>query len=267
VDSNDGQTRSLSVVRYDGPGHGEVAQDLVVREELLRIMVNGKELAIASVLPAMLDEFVHGLLLAAGIIDKLEDVVSCDMDTARGTAIVDVAGMSALTDYAEAPVLLGSACGADPLAVSTHKLTAIESNVRVSYNAILAAGKELLQGSRLFRDTGGVHSASLNRTDGSVVCHADDIGRHNAFDKIAGACLLGSTDPTECFAVCTGRLSSEIVTKAWRLGLPVLVSRSAATTRGVEIAQDAGITLVGFARGKRFNVYSHAERITPGDSS
>lgn len=267
MESNDDQTRSVSITRFNSSGEGETTHDLVVREELLHILVNGKELAIASVLPSMLDEFVHGLLLAAGIINKLEDVVSCDVDAARGTAIVEVAEMSALTDYAEAPVLLGSACGADPLAVSTHKLTAIESQIRVSYSAILAAGKELLQGSRLFRDTGGVHSVSLNRADGTVVYHADDIGRHNAFDKIAGACLLNHIDPTRCFAVCTGRLSSEIVTKAWRLELPVLVSRSAATTRGVDIARDAGITLVGFARGKRFNIYCHPERITPGDSS
>jgi FdhD protein len=267
VNESDDQTRSVSITRFDSPGPGETASDLVVREELLRIMVNGKELAIASVLPAMFDEFVHGLLLAAGIIDKREDVLCCDMDSERGVAIVDVAGMSALTDYAEAPVLLGSACGADPLAVSTHKLTAIDSRIRISYSAILAAGKELLQRSRLFRDTGGVHSVSLNHADGTAIVHADDIGRHNAFDKVAGAVLLGGIDPTECFAVCTGRLSSEIVTKAWRLGLPVLVSRSAATSRGVDIAQDAGITLVGFARGKRFNVYSHAERITPGDAS
>ena len=267
MDGSDDQTRSLSITRFDSPGPGKPAQDLVVREKLLRIMVNGKELAIASVLPAMLDEFVYGLLLAAGIINMRDDVLSCEVDAALGTAIVDVAGMSALTDYAETPVLLGSACGADPLAVSTHKLTAIDSRIRISYDAILAAGTTLLQRSRLFRDTGGVHSVSLNRLDGTAIVHADDIGRHNAFDKVAGACLLGGIDPTECFAVCTGRLSSEIVTKAWRLGLPVLVSRSAATTRGVEISLDAGITLVGFARGKRFNVYSHAERITPGGTS
>ena len=124
----------------------------------------------------------------------------------------------------------------------------------------------LCDDSVLFRETGGVHSVALCDREGSTLLRTEDIGRHNACDKLLGAVLLhGGFEPAQCIMMCTGRLSSEMVIKAWRLGVPVLASRSAPTSRAVEIAQSAQLTLVGFVRGKRLNVYCHPQRVAGGD--
>jgi len=122
---------------------------------------------------------------------------------------------------------------------------------------------ELQRASPLFSSTGGVHLAALSRGDG-LLDVAEDIGRHNAVDKVIGKALRGagqSADLPNLTLLTTGRLSSEIATKAVRVGLPVVISRSAPTSAAVELAREADLCLVGFARGRRLNVYSAPWRL------
>jgi FdhD protein len=262
MDNAGNQFLELSITRVTGDGRESAETDVVVREQQLRIVVNDQELAVASILPGMEREFAYGLLLASGVIEAAAEVRSWVFDDKRGIAFIDVARELPVADAATPPVLLGTACGSQPLAVSSMKLNPITSRTKVPAGAILSAAESLRQESVLFRDTGGVHSAALCRNDGSMLFRADDIGRHNACDKVIGACLLEKgVDPAACFMICTGRLSSEMVTKAWRFGLPVIASRSAATSRAIEIAGHAAISLAGFVRAGRMNIYCGAQRI------
>jgi FdhD protein len=121
--------------------------------------------------------------------------------------------------------------------------------------------KEFLSGAETFKATGGTHIAALS--DGAkILFTSEDIGRHNAIDKILGRCFLRGVETRDKLILCSGRMSSEIVQKALRNGIPVVVSRSAPTSLAIDTARRFGITLAGFARGERMNVYSYPARIT-----
>ncbi|MFH1909193.1 MAG: formate dehydrogenase accessory sulfurtransferase FdhD [Chloroflexota bacterium] len=118
----------------------------------------------------------------------------------------------------------------------------------------------LLSSQKLYRETGGVHTSALS--DGEkILIAAEDIGRHNTLDKIAGRCLLENIWPEERILLTTGRISSEMLQKAARLGAAAVISRTAPSSLAVEMAESLGITLIGYARRDRFNVYAHEERI------
>jgi formate dehydrogenase accessory protein FdhD len=113
-----------------------------------------------------------------------------------------------------------------------------------------------------FRRTGGVHVAALYTADGELVDCAEDVGRHNAVDKVIGSCALRKRDLSKCFLASSGRLTGDIVLKAARMKIPVVSSLAAATDSGIEVAKRAGVTLIGFVRGQRMNVFTFPERVT-----
>ena len=120
--------------------------------------------------------------------------------------------------------------------------------------------EQLFESQSLYRETGGVHTSLLSDGE-NVVVAAEDIGRHNTLDKIAGLCLLRNIWPNIRILITTGRISSEMLQKAARLRAPVLISRTSPSSLSIEMAQRYGITLVGYARRQRFNVYSNAGRV------
>jgi FdhD protein len=146
-------------------------------------------------------------------------------------------------------------------AADTQNIRPIASKMKLSADNIFNMMKEFQQRSEVFRATGGVHSAAL--CDGNrIMLFSEDIGRHNAIDKIFGHCLLNNI-PTEEHAIMTsGRVSSEILFKVLKRNIPIILSKSAPTASGVKLANDAGITLVGFVRGKRMNIYTNDWRVT-----
>jgi len=120
----------------------------------------------------------------------------------------------------------------------------------------------LFESQELYRETGGVHTSALS--DGQrILLSAEDIGRHNTLDKIAGLCLMKDVWPETRILITTGRISSEMLQKAARLGAPLLISRTSPSSLSIEMAERYGITLIGYARRHRFNVYSGAQRLGP----
>ena len=131
---------------------------------------------------------------------------------------------------------------------------------KVQPEAIGQLVESLFQNQQLYRETGGVHTSALS--DGNrIVLVAEDIGRHNTLDKIAGLCLMENIWPETRLLITTGRISSEMLQKAARLKAPILISRTSPSSLSIEMAERYGITLIGYARRDRFNVYSNAQRV------
>lgn len=256
------QSEVKSIMRFSSSSGCVQVEDSVAVESLFRIVLNGTEFAVASILPGMEREFTYGFLFAAGAIGEAQDIADFSFDIERGVAFVHTSKDTPPSSIPSAPYILSTACGSEPQTLSTAGLKPLQDDLYVRLETIMDAVKHIERDSLLFRSTGGVHSAALFTTKGELIHRADDIGRHNAFDKVAGACMLNKTENLcESFIVSTGRLSAEIVSKCWRLAIPILASSSCVTTRAIEIAGAANITLAGFVRANRLNVYTVCERI------
>jgi FdhD protein len=123
---------------------------------------------------------------------------------------------------------------------------------------------EFLRATALYRRAGGVHGAVLAQGE-RLLCAAEDVGRHNALDKIAGMCLRQGQPTQDCVLLTTGRVSSEMVNKVARMGVPIVISRTSPTSLSIQLAQAWSITLIGYTRRRSFRVYAGAGRVVAGD--
>jgi FdhD protein len=157
-----------------------------------------------------------------------------------------------------------SGCGKGVMYASAVEVASrhpLKSELSVPAERILDLIDGLQGRSKLHKRTGGVHSAALSVAGAPPDVDLDDIGRHNAVDKVIGDALLRGLDLSRCVLVNSGRVSSDILHKAKRAGIPVVVSRGAPTHQSVLRAREMGVTLIGFARGRNFNIYSHPDRV------
>jgi len=157
--------------------------------------------------------------------------------------------------------IVTSACGDQSIYQYQRKPAKVTSNLKVKAEVVFNSVNQLNFKAEVFKQTGGVHAAAIYMADGSMVALAEDVGRHNAVDKVIGMAALKQARFGECFLTSTGRLSGDIVFKASKVGLPIVASLGAALDSGVAMAEAANLTLAGFVRGKRMNIYTCAERI------
>jgi FdhD protein len=160
----------------------------------------------------------------------------------------------------ESPATLTSGCAKGVTFASNENLSAIQDDFHVNTSSIIELYKQFQKKSELFRTTGGVHAAALC-DEKEMLVFAEDIGRHNAVDKIIGYAFLENIPLQKKILLLSGRLSSEIINKAVRAKVPVLISRAAPTDLAVEIAKRYNITLIGFLRGQKLNIYSKPDRL------
>ena len=137
----------------------------------------------------------------------------------------------------------------------------MQSDLTVAPAALLALMDRLQEAQTIFQDTGGTHGVALASPDGEVFFHAEDVGRHNAMDKVIGRAVLTRQDLTALVALLCGRISFEMALKAIRAGIPILAAVSAPTSMALELARELNLTLVGFVRGQRLNIYTAPERM------
>jgi FdhD protein len=253
-----------TVVRYCGPGPPEVTTDELVVETPLKLEVDGTELMTASILPGLELEFAYGALFSTGLIDTANDVLKAGFNARSGLVSVELARVAAERLAAIPIAAAASSLCRIPETKPDGKYCAVDSILEVDRADVLEAARLVQEESSLFRRTGGVHSVALFTAGLECIARADDISRHSAFDKAIGACLRTGRNWNDCFAACTCRMSTSIVRKVWRAGIPLLVSRACAFTRAVDLAESAGIALAGFARGERFSVYCCPHRIRGG---
>lgn len=252
--------KSVNLLRVDS-GRTERADDIVAVEETLTLRLDGAELVSLLYTPPMAAELALGYMLSEGYIAGMEDVA--DVSSAEG--VVDVRLKKPFTGAAAERVrVITSGCGGGitfTYPKGLKQIRPVVCNRTFTAQEVLSACSEFRKASGLFETTGGVHSAALY-AGGRPAAFAEDIGRHNAVDKVFGICLMSGMETADSMLVSTGRISSEILIKCVKRGVPLVVSRGAPTSLAVELARRFKVTLVGFARGRRMNVYTHEERIT-----
>jgi FdhD protein len=227
----------------------------VPREMGLTIYVNGGELVTILCTPTKLIQLVLGFLYSEGIIADKDDVKV--MRVCEEESLADVRLRTA--GY-EPPArrTLGSGCGGGiSFAPERQK---VESSISAKPSEVLSLMKQLNEGAELYRFCGGVHTSALADTENLMVV-AEDIGRHNTLDKIMGECLLTELSTKDRLLLTTGRISSEMLIKASKMETPIVISRSSPTDQAILLAQELGITLLGYVRGNRLSAYSHEERL------
>jgi FdhD protein len=244
----------VRVLRFvDGEGYSEL-EDLVAVESMLNIYVNNKPYTTLLLTPMMIEELVIGNLYTSGIVKSINDIKSIRVN---GEAVyVDVKGDVEVSYRGVKP----PSCMDDILNL------AIEHGVKdfsfkIKPQNILEAFKLMRSKTIIFNQTGCTHSAALFDEKLEILILAEDIGRHNAIDKVIGYIVKNLLQTKKSILTVTGRLTYEVVLKAAMAKIPVVASISAPSKAGVNLAKRVGVTLVGFTRGRRFNIYTYPERI------
>jgi len=240
----------------------------VIGEISLKIYINGTEYASLLCLNQLTEELALGFLYSEGVIDTIADVSSITYNERLFAVMIDLApGRS--VEKCESLRSVTSGCGKcftyiNPL--KDEKFLPVSSQDRFPLPNILRSMREFERRSEVYRAIGGVHSVLFQHTACSVF--NEDIGRHNCFDKIAGVLLRNDKMNLvgNGMLFVSGRVSSEIITKVIRLGVPVLVSRSTPTAAAVNLARKYNVTLLGYVRSNAGYVYSGEERLLPGDA-
>jgi FdhD protein len=250
------------ITRYDQDGFRE-QEDLIIRELRANLVINGDLYLSMMCLPQTCEELAVGFMFSEGLIKSYEDIQKIDA-TCTGNIFVFTHEPVKIHKKEEKRVLVsGCAQGSVNMSfLNQQNLKPLEGAQTFSYDQIVSMMTRFSGQSPVFRETGAVHSAALLFKDGEDIFF-EDIGRHNAVDKVVGTALMRNLPISEGVLLISGRISSEIALKSTRLGIPILVSQSAPTSMSIAIAEKVNMTLVGFARGRRFNVYTNGFRITP----
>jgi FdhD protein len=256
----------VDVIRSDDP---RAVRDGVAVELPLEVRLNGHPFSVIMRTPGADRDLALGFLFTEGVLRSREDVQRIDED--EGGEFVNVVFVRGRSEAVEAaldtrrPVALNASCGVcgrrslDSLGLD-GAACAVDWSIRPEVIATLPA--TLREAQPAFSQTGGLHAAGLFETDGRLVACAEDVGRHNAVDKLLGRMLAAGRLPLrDLLLVVSGRSSFEIVQKAWRGGIALVAAVSAPSSLAVALAARAGMTLLGFVRDGRFNVYAHPERV------
>jgi len=249
--------------RWSREGEWREVAEVVVVEQPVTIYLNGQELITLLCTPEYLEDLAVGFLAGEGFLTLPQDLESVSADYQKGQVWVSAARQDLLTSGTFLKRYLSTGCGKGTGFYSfddARRLKPLAKSLRVSPLEVLALVQRLQECSQLFRATGGVHSGALGKGE-ELAVFREDLGRHNAVDKIIGCCWRQKIEARQYMLAVSGRVASEILLKAAKAGIEVLVSCSAPTRLAVEWAQQLGITLIGFVRGGRFNVYTHPERI------
>ena len=245
--------RSIPCIRADGNLYETGSHD-VVEEIPFALFINGRHAMTAMMSPVNLEDFVTGYMFTEQIIKTVDEIESIKIEKNRMSVIT-----KNLFKVLGPKKTILSGCGGSASYIDAEKLPKIQSDFCISAEAISIALRSVLD-SEIHRATGGFHMVVLLDKQ-RVICIAEDIGRHNAVDRVIGYALRNHIDLSETFVISSGRISSEMARKCLIANIPVIVSRSATTTLSVDIAKKTGLTVIGFARGAKMNVYTHPERV------
>lgn len=235
--------------------------DWLAQEWPLTVVVNKSPYVTLMATPANLDELAVGFALGEGLLNSRQEIRSLTLSPDKKQIELDLDGAKHVAKPG-ATRALTTACGKGSAyypVLDSLKQKPPSGGCKLDPERIVKLMQEFSSNCALFSVTGAVHAAALATTD--IQVFREDIARHNAIDKLVGNAILLDRDVDDMCLLTSGRISAELILKAARLGLGLLLSRSAPTALAVELADELGITLVGFIRGERFNIYANPQRV------
>ena len=270
-------TQRARIVRVDQTG-ARPRDDRLAVEEPLELRLGGRPHAVTMRTPGHDIELAHGWLHAEGVIGHAEDVLRAqycagsvmDDETGTGVNTYNVLDLTLAAGVRPPPArgtFTSSACGvcgADSIETLARqgRWHVADDPTQVSGGLLLSLPERLRREQRVFETTGGVHAAGLFDLEGRALVVREDVGRHNAVDKLVGWALLGGRLPLRGTVLqVSGRLSFELVQKAYLAGIPIVSAVSAPSSLAVDTARHLGLTVAGFVRGSSLNLYTHPERV------
>jgi len=251
-------TVEVSAMRYSN-GALESRVISLAREVPYTLFVNDREILSISTLPTSLRELFIGFLVSEGVLTSRNEILDCIVDHGNKLVRVELTVPGERIDKLEGKGMLTSGCAGGmvfSVETSTHIREKREKSLKVQCASILARMNELDTFLGVYSRTRGVHAASLADTSNTLVI-LEDLGRHNAVDKIVGHCFLNGVETRDKLLLTTGRITSEVLTKTARGGFPLVISRSSASAMAVSMAKQAGIDVITYVRAGRFNHFAH----------
>lgn len=258
------QVNKRKVHRFSN-GHFKQIEDIIAVEYPITIKINGKEFITIVCTPEYIEDMVVGFLASEKVIGKYEDIQKIWVQKDLGFVHIETSKVFPYYEQLHSKRYITSCCGMSRqgFVFANDALTAkqmTKTNVTLTPKECFYLMKEMEKTADVFHHTGGVHNAALCNQKGVVLARMY-IGRHNALDKIYGYCLRNNISVHDKVIVFSGRISSEILLKVAKIGCEIVLSKSAPTELALELAEELGITTVGFLRNESFNVYTHPERI------
>jgi len=264
--------RPVNIVRIN-KSKKQKLNDIVLIESPIDIIVNSEPFVNIICLPNDLKELAVGFLYSIGILNHMEDIKEIELNELENKIFINLNDTIDfnLEGLEINPVsrVVDTTCGISSPWRNIIKKSLNEGNVKpilendikLNSEIIYMSIKKMQTETPLYRETGGCHGAAIFNFEGNLIACKEDIGRHNAIDKVIGEMLLKKENFKNKFLTSTGRLTGDCVLKAVRAKLPIIASLSAAVESGIRLAFAYGITLIGFVRGARMNIYTHQERI------
>jgi FdhD protein len=256
VDNNK-QTKTISATTFTPHGRTRVEKQ-VCRELALDLHLNDERLTTILSSPNDIEDLVIGLLYSEGLIKKAKDITAINIDNEKAIVSVETAITPEVSPDLK-PLI--ATCGTKNGIMSDKKFKGIDTNFTVSSSQIISLMNSFMNTSKVYSATRGIHSAAVANPE-DIIVSRDDIGRHNALDKVLGSCLRRGIEPQNHLVLTSGRISSEILLKVATHGYPVLLTKAVPTDMGASLAKNLGITLVRCSYDNVVTVYSHDRRIT-----
>jgi len=248
----------VNLTRIKGNKREEIS-DLVARETIFTLLLNKKKLVTLNCSPEKYKYLGLGFLYTSGILQKKEDITSLDINEKQGLMDIKIKGaFLSLEDIINSNLWIGSY--QQPEEQKETPLS-IDTSLKISSTLVYSLISEMQGRANFFKLTGGVHSCALADKNGSIVIFSEDISRYNTIDKILGEAFAGDIATEDKIILTSCRITSGILRKIIIGKLSIVISRAAPTDLAIKLAEKAGITLVGFVRGERMNIYAHPERI------
>lgn len=245
--------RNIPAVQISGDTAIKTTHE-VIEEIPFALFINGRHAMTAMMSPVQLEDFVTGYLFTEQIIRNASEIESIRIEKNR----ISVLTTNLFKVVGPKKTIL-SGCGGSTSYIDTGKLPKIQSDLTITAQMVRDRTKEGMESDLHFR-TGGIHVVILSDKE-KILARAEDIGRHNAMDRVIGFGLRNGIDFSKTFTICSGRISSEMARKCLTANIPIMISRGATTTLAIDIAKKTGLTVVAFARSQRMMIYTNPERI------
>ncbi len=229
-------------------------EEIISDDQEIKVIVNKTVIGTFSMSPSHLKEFLIGYLLGEGLLSSKDDITKLEIENKTIKVETDLADF----DLRRELVMSSDCFGGMRSKIDLTKK--VESKYNISKEMILEASKNLRERSTVWSATGGTHIAAIVNEDNFIAI--EDVSRHVAIDKVVGAAELQGIDFSNSFMFSSGRMPGDMIIKIARVGIPIIASKSAPTSSGYMVGEEANVTIIGFVRGNRFNIYTHPERIS-----